>query len=498
VKYAVKNAMKNAMKNALRTHGVQKHQPSFAIAACLGLVFAFAGCTGSRPAWELPVPPAREAPITAEGALVRHTLPNGLRILLLEDHRRPMVSFGIAVRRGIAIEGQGKEGVAALCAEVMQRGAGDRDALQMAISVEEIGASFNVGAGWDSIQVGASGLARDSDLLLEIVSDVVLRPRFDRGETEKARDEQIASLASGLDSPATLLRWQLGRTLYPEHRYGVPRAGRPESVRKLDAEDVRSFHGSVFLPNNAIFYATGDFESTSLLEQIEVALGAWVPGSVPKPVSAPPTKIPQARKIVVLDRPDLAQVQIAVAHEGMRRIDPRRVPASLLNNILGGSGFSSRLTVRIRSEAGLTYGIHSGFALRRRPGRFGVSTSTRVDQARPALDLLLEEVRAIRGDRPPTEDELRNAQAFNFGRFALGLETSDAVMGSLIDLDIYRLSEDSLDTFRSRVQNVTRDEISELAKELLHPDRAAIVLVGPASSLVPAFESLGPVEVVTW
>lgn len=482
---------------------VRKFDPVFSvfgrvIGALLGSLLVLLGCAGTRPAWELPVPPAREAPITSEGALIRQTLPNGLRILLLEDHARPMVSFGLAVRRGVAIETPGKEGVAALCAEVMQRGAGDRDALQMAIAVDEMGASLGIGASWDSLQIAASGLSRDADTLLQLVSDVTLRPRFDPLETEKARDEQVASLASGLDNPSTLLRWQLGRTLYPGHRYGIPRLGRPESVQELSAADVRSFYQSVFHPNNAIFYATGDFDSTRLLGQIESALGGWEPGTTPEPVPAPPSIVPEARKIVVLDRPELVQVQIAVAHEGLRRIDPRRVPASVLNNVLGGSGFSSRLTVRIRSDAGLTYGIHSGFALRRRPGRFSVTTSTRVDQARPTLDLLLEELRAIREDRPPSEDELRNAKAFSVGRFALGLETPEAVMGSLINLDIYGLPEDSLDTFRSRVQQVTRAEVIDLAKELLHPERAAIVLVGPAETLVPNLESLGPIEVVTW
>lgn len=469
-----------------------------AIGSLAGSLLLLLGCVGPRPAWELPAPPVREAPIVPAGALVRQTLPNGLRILLLEDHTRPMVSFGLAVRRGMAVEASGKEGVAVLCGEVMQRGAGQRDALQMARAVDEMGATFGIDVSWDSIRISASGLARDADALLQIVSDVTLRPHFDERETERARGEQLAELAGGLDNPRTLLGWQLGRTLYSGHRYGIPGAGRPETVRRLAAADVRGFYRRIFRANNAIFHATGDFDSRVLLEQVERALGAWLPGSLPEPVAAPPRTVPEARKIVVVDRPDMVQVQIAVAHEGLRRIDPRRVAASLLNNVLGGSGFSSRLTVRIRSDAGLTYGIRSGFSLRRRPGRFGIYTFTRADQVRPVLDLLLEEVRAIRDDRPPSEDELRNAKAFSVGHFALGLETSEAVMGSLVNLDIYGLPEDSLDSYRRRVRQVTRAEIAELARELLHPERAAIVVVGPAAALVPELASLGPVEVVTW
>lgn len=456
------------------------------------------GCAGPRPAWELPTPPVKEAPIVARGALRRQTLGNGLRILMLEDHSRPVVSFGLSVRRGIAIETPGNEGVAVLCSEVMQRGAGARDALAMARSVDELGASLSVAAAWDSMRVGASGLARDADALLRIVSDVTLRPRFDEVEIQKARDEQLAELKGAIDNPATLLRWQLARTLYPGHRYGVPGAGLPETVRELKAADVRAFYDRVFRPNNAIFYATGDFDSERLLEQVELALGEWMPGAVPDPVAAPPLIVPSARKIVVVDRPDMVQAQIAVAHEGLQRDDPRRIPASLLNNVLGGSGFSSRLMLRIRSDAGLTYSIRSGFALRRRPGRFSISTFTRVDQVRPMLDLMLAEVAAIRSDRPVSEHELRNAKAYSVGQFALGLETSVAVTRSLVNLDLYEMPEDSLDTYRRRIQQATGPEVAALARELLHPDRAAIVVVGPADELVPALESLGPVEVVSW
>lgn len=469
-----------------------------AVMMLLGLALLLPGCTGPRPAWELPTPPVKEAPVVAEGALTRHTLRNGLRILMLEDHSRPVVSFGLAVRRGIAIEGKGEEGVGALCGEVMQRGAGERDALEMAQAVDALGASFGVSASWDGIRIVASGLARDANALLQIVTDTTLHPRFDEVEIQKARDEQLAALAGAVDNPATLLGWQLARTLYPDHRYGVPGSGRPETVRDLSGEDVRAFYQRVFHPGNAVFYATGDFDSAQLLEQVEGVLGSWEPRPVPAPVAAPPLVVPAARKIVVVDRPDLVQVQIAVAHEGLERTDPRRISASLLNNVLGGSGFSSRLMVSIRSNAGLTYSIRSGFALRRRPGRFSVKTFTRVEQVRPMLDLLLAEVAAIRSDRPVGDDELRNAKAYSVGQFALGLETSVAVMGSLVNLDLYDLPEDSLDTYRGRVQQATGAEMAELAEALLHPDRAAIVLVGPAEALVPALESLGPIEVVTW
>jgi len=455
-------------------------------------------CVGSKPAWEDSLSPASEHAIVADRTWLRRTLPNGLRLLLLEDHSRPMVSLGLTVRRGVAMDPPGKEGVGILLGELMQRGAGERDALVLANAVEALGARLAVHAGWDWIRAGASGLSGDRDALLGFLADMVLRPRFEPAEVERARSEQLANLASSLDNPRTLLVWQLERTLFPDHRYGVPAAGLPETVAALSVDDVRAFHARVFGPNNAIFHVVGDFDSEAMFSKIEAAFGDWRPKPIPKPVPAPPRITPQVRKILVVDRPEMVQVQLAVAHEGLRRIDPRRIPASILNNVLGGSGFSSRLTVRLRSEEGLTYSIRSGFSLRRRPGRFGISTFTRTEELRPALDLLLSEVEAIRSNRPPTEQEVRDAKAFSIGRFALGLETSSAVLNSLVNLDVYGLPEDSLDTYRRRVNAVTADEVMQLARKLLHPARAAIVIVGSAEAILPQLEGLGAVDVVSW
>ena len=196
-----------------------------------------------------------------------------------------------------------------------------------------------------------------------------------------------------------------------------------------------------------------------------------------------------------MNRPDLEQARIALGHEGIARNDPDRVAVSLMNDLLGGGGFSSRLMERLRAEAGLTYGVSSGFSLRRERGPFGVSTFTRVPEVRRTLDLALAEIERFRRE-PPDEAELRDARAPAVGEFSLGLESSDSVMASLVDLDVYGLPEDSLDTFRARVRATTPEQIAPLADHLLHPERAAIVLVGPAESLRPQVEGLGPIEVV--
>lgn len=454
-----------------------------------------AGCASHRPAWELPPPPAVDAPVVQPGALQRAELDNGMEVIVLEDRRLPRVVLGVVVRRGGDLVPPDRAGLAAFTTELMKRGAGDRDALALSKATDEIGASLSVGGDWDSTVVTVSGLSRDRNRLLEILTDVVLRPRFEAVEAGKARDEMLASLERGKDDPATLARWNLSHALYGDHPYGAPRAGTAASVARLDANQARAFHRSIFVPNDAIFFAAGDIDMKSLLPAVGEAFGAWEPGKVVPPGPAPPRRVPEARRIIIVDRPDLAQARIALAHEGISRTDPNRIPAALMNTVLGGGGFSSRLMESLRTEEGLTYGVGSGFGMRRHPGPFYVVTFTRVPEVRRVLDLILADVETMR-EQPPSATELQDAKALLVGNFGLGLETSTAVLLSEVDLDVYGLPENSLDTYRGRVRAVETADTTRMARELLHPDRAVIVLVGPADVLSAQVEDLGPVEIV--
>jgi predicted Zn-dependent peptidase len=233
-----------------------------------------------------------------------------------------------------------------------------------------------------------------------------------------------------------------------------------------------------------------------MILRVGEAFGSWQPGDVPDAGPPPPERTPVERFVWIVDQPDLVQARVAVAHEGIARTDDDRVAANLMNSMLGGSGFSSRLMASLRADAGLTYGVYSRFHLRREPSLFSVGTFTRISEVRRVIDLLLFELERMRSE-PPTDAELTAAQMLAAGNFSLGLETSHAVMGGLVDLDVYGLPEESLDTYRSRVRDVTSDDTARMAQRLLHPERIAIVLVGPAEALRPQVEDLGPVTIIT-
>ena len=471
------------------------------------LSFAFVGCRslglGHTPAWELPPPPVKLAPVVQPGALTRAELDNGLTVLILEDDRLPRVALGVTVRRGAGAVGLEEAGLAEFTAELMNRGAGDRDALALAQAVDDIGATLRVTASWDTMTVGVSGLSSDLDALHDILRDVVRAPRLDAEEAEKTRAEQLAGLQAARDDPGTLSRWSAMRALYPGHRYGLPREGTPETVAKLDAAAARSLHARYFVAGNAILFASGAVDADAFLARAREVFGDWERGAAPPATPPPPAPAPppagspaSGRRIVIADKPELVQTRVVIAHEGLQRTDPRRIPANLMNGTLGGSGFSSRLMKTLRSDAGLTYGVGSYFSLRRQPGPFLVSTFTVVPETRRAVDIVLAELDAIRGARPQTDEELAKSKSYLVGQFGLGLETSEAVMGSLVDLSVFGLPDDSLDTYRARVDAVTIEQTKSVANEVLHPGRIAIFLLGPAEALAPQMEGLGAVEVV--
>jgi zinc protease len=436
----------------------------------------------------------RTGPIVDPARVHRATLPNGLELVVLVDRRVPQAGVGLTTRHGADLVPPAAAGLAAFTAELLGRGAGARDHLEFAEAVDRLGAAFAAAADFDSMTVSLSGLSRDLETLLELLADVVLRPRFDVAEAERARAETLAALRSLADDPGALAGFAFADLLYRGHPYGTPPEGCMDGVSALGAADARRFHARGFTGRDAILWAWGDVEPAPFEARARSLFGSLPAGEGAPAVPAPPDPTPRERRLVVVDLPDRNQVQIVVGHDGIARADPRRVAASLLNAALGGGGFLSRLMTRVRAEEGLSYGIQSSFSLRHRPGPFSVSTSTRVAETRRVLDLVLAELERARRE-PPRGREFRDAQTLLAGRFVLGLETAAAILGALVEVDVGGLPDDSLDTYRARVAATTPEDVAR-AGSLLHPERAGIVLVGPAREILPQLEGLGPVEVV--
>lgn len=444
-------------------------------------------------AWELPAVVAAERPIVDPARLHRATLANGLQVLVLEDRRLPEFSAGFVALRGAALEGPSELGVAAFTAALMERGAGERDAFALAAAAEDLGAELDVSSDWDTLRVTSSGLSRDFDALFDVLADVVLRPRFAAADAKRAVAEQRAGLAQIKDDPAALAGQHLMRALYGEHRFGSPAAGVDATVARFKPADARAFHARVVTPAGAILWATGDLDAAAFIARAERAFGAWRGAPLAPAPAAPP--VPAKRRVVIVDRPELGQAQVAIGHEGIARTDARRLEAQLFNTAFGGGSFSSRLMARVRAAEGLTYGISAQFSQRAAPGPFAISTFTRVPEVGKLLASTFEELERLRA-QPPAGEELERARRLRTGGFPLALETSRAVLSALLDLDVYGLPRDTLDTYRARMRAITEDEIAAAVRDLIHPERASIVVVGPAAALREPLAKYGEVEVL--
>ena len=486
---------------AQRSHGARAATPApawraqllrWAAPLCL---LAFVACeSNSSQPWRAPLPPPLDAPVVDAEKLLRAELENGARVLLLEDARLPVVELGVVVPRGAGVETRAQAGLAHFTAELMARGAGTRDALALAQAVDALGATLTVTAGWDSVTVRLSGLARDADALLDLLADVALRPRFSRGEGVRARAEQSAALARAGDDPNTLVGWTFFETLWPAHRYGLPQSGTQKSVARFNAAQARAFHKKIFTPRGALLYAVGNFEAPALRARLQTKFASWKGASPLAPAKPPPA--PSAARFVLVDRPDLGQAMVAVGHEGFARGADPRLEARMMNTILGRGGFSSRLMARLRAEEGLSYSVRSNFVRRRAGGAFVMRSFTEAPRTGALLDGLLEEL-ARMSAAPPDAGEVRRAQTLASGSFSLALESSRAVATALLDLELYDLPRDDLDTYRRRVRALTPPAIAAAATRTLHPARASIVVVGPAETLAPILKKYGDFTTLT-
>jgi predicted Zn-dependent peptidase len=231
--------------------------------------------------------------VVPQERLHRATLQNGLRVLVLEDHRLPRAALGVVVRRGSADLPAAQAGLASYTTELMRRGAGARDALAFAQAVDALGATLSTKAHWDSMEVSISGLSGDLDALAALLAEVVLRPRFDPEEAVRLRSQRLAALERAKDDPATLAHWHLARALFPEHPYGLPQQGTPETVTGFDAAAARATHARFFVSGDAIFYAAGDVRREDALRRARELFGAWSGEPAPAVVGALPAPPPE-------------------------------------------------------------------------------------------------------------------------------------------------------------------------------------------------------------
>jgi zinc protease len=430
-----------------------------------------------------PVPlPIADEPSFDPASYPRHRLQNGLATLMFEAPSPPEVSLGIRVRRGATSVERQHAGLAELTARAMRRGAGDRDAKALTRALRKLGATPNIDASWDSITIRLSGPSENIREFVEILADIVIRPHLDDEGVEHALRLQLTKVRNApTDRPKALLKRYTARALYPNHRVGFPLEGTEPTLRAISTEDIRNFHSEIFVAGNALFFASGAFDADELLALVTEEFGSWPGGPMPPAATVRPASTPSARQIVIIDRPRLAKsTHVLLAQDGITRQSASRAQAHLLNEAI-------ELSTIIQTRG--------DWRMHRDGGSYTLSSVTASAKAGRVVELLIAELERAR-TQPISQPEIELAREQVLGRLDRSLPTEKAALKALIELDSNEMPDDSRSVFRAGILAATPKDLQRQARRLLHPERTAIIVVGPAAELVPQFEGLGPIEVI--
>jgi len=426
----------------------------------------------------------------------KEILDNGLKVIVIEHHELPVVAFRLVLKSGSAFDPQGKEGLADLTAGLLREGTKTKDATQIAEAIDFVGGSLGVGTDWDATFATCRLLNKYFDTGLDLLADIILNPTFKEDEIERVTRQVIAGITQQKDNPKWVVEENFRRFVFGEHPYGQPQEGTEESVSGINREDILSFHQTYYVPNNAILAVVGDIQTDEVLEKVKSKFYSWERREFVAPDFVQPPQI-QGHQILLVDKPDLTQSYIKMGHFGINRKSPDYFPVRVMNYILGGGGFASRLMDEVRAKRGLTYGIHCNFDSYRLKGAFTVTTFTRVDSTLGAIQAILDQIARVRTEKV-SEKELSETKSFYDGYFPLQFETPEQIATQILKVEIYDLGEDYIKNFRKNISAVTADDILRVAQKYLDPDNIKLVVVSKAEELKTGLELLGNVEITSF
>ncbi|HEX7171330.1 MAG TPA: pitrilysin family protein [Candidatus Limnocylindria bacterium] len=427
--------------------------------------------------------------------LVRHDLPNGLGVWLVPLPERELVSVHLLTDAGAASEDEDQAGVAALTAQVLVTGTRTLDAAAFAEATERLGIEVGSESAWDSARAGFTALGGHLEAGLELLAEMVTDPRLDGGEFDRLKAERLNDILQARAEPGRLADERfLGEVFADGVPYGRLSAGRPETVEPLTIESVRAFHASRYAPGVADVIVAGAFDPDDALAAVERHLGSWA-GTGPGHRTIEPRQR-GSRRVVVVDRPGSVQSELRVGHLGIDRRDERYFPAMVMAALLGGV-FGSRLNRRLREELGYTYGARCAFDPRRAVGPFTATAAVQTEVTADAVRELLAQLDGIREAAPP-EGELAEVRDFLVGVFPLRFESTAGIAAAIEPLAVYDLPDDWWHAYRSRLEAVTPAAVHSVARELIRPDDALVLVVGDASKVADDLRAadLGKVEIV--
>lgn len=428
-------------------------------------------------------------PVTFVPPQIHETrLPNGVRILHVERRELPIVAIQMVVDRGAA---QAGPGVAAFAASMLLQGTKTRSALALSDELRRLGVTYDAGADYDSVGIGARGLTPKLPELLTIMADMVQNPAFNGEELKREKSRRLTAIAQQNDRPGVLLSNMMASTLYPaKHPYSVPLIGTEQDVGKISAADLASFHAANVRPDRLTVAIAGDVTAERATQEIQRVFGAWKgKARTTKDLAAPAAPAAGAPRIVLIDRPGATQSYVSVARLGVPRLTKDYDAILVANTLLGGQ-FTSRLNLNLREKHAYTYGARSSFDMRHGPGPFSAGGAIIREKTGPAVKEIMTEIERLQRELV-TEDELADSKANLILQLPARFETASDTASTLGSLAVYGLPLDEFATRPARIQKVTREDVKRVAEQYLAPGELRVLVVGDAKVVRGQLEALG-------
>lgn len=405
--------------------------------------------------------------------VTRSTLTNGATLLVSEQHNLPMVLVRVLVDAGARRDPAGIGGVAYLTADLLTEGTATRSAAEISEAVDFIGGSLTSSAEMDYATLGLRVLAKDLDVGMDLLADVLTRPAFAGGELARRREAVLARIRAEKDQPTTVAIRAFRPALFGNEPYGHPVHGTETSVPRVTRAEIRNFYQQFYQPARTLVVVVGDITAEAARARVERALASWKGAGSPEFQYPPPTT-PSTRHVQI-NKP-VTQAAVVLGHRGIARDNPDYEPLMVMNYILGGGGFSSRLMDRIRTRAGLVYSVSSGFGANKAPGSFQIVMQTKNESVNEAIALARAEVDRLRAE-PVADEELDEAKRYLTGSFPLRMDSNGEVAGMVGEFAFYDLGLDYADRYLQRMNAVTQADVQRVAQQYLRPEEFIEVIV---------------------
>ncbi len=437
------------------------------------------------------LPEVGDPPAVRFDTFERAQLANGLKIILAQRDAVPVVNMRLIVDAGFAADQFGLPGTASLAMNMLDEGTRNRTALEISDELANLGATLATGSNLDVSVVSMSALTENLTGSLDLFADVILNPIFPQDDFTRLRDQQLARIQQEKVQPVSMAIRVIPKLLYGEgHAYSLPMSGTgsEDSVKSLDTNALKRFHADWFKPNNATLVVVGDTSLDVLVPQLEKQFGKWKAGDTPQK-NIGQVAHRSASTVYLVDRPDSEQSLILAGHVAPPKGAENDIAIEAMNEVLGGS-FAARMNMNLREDKHWAYGANSGLMDAKGQRPFYVYAPVQTDKTAPAMAEILKEVTQIRGDRPPTADEVARAKDKNTLTLAGRWETANAVANSLAEMVRYDLPENYWDEYPDMVRSLSDKQILDAAVEVVRPDNMVWVVVGDRAKIEEEIQGL--------